>query len=382
MEENRSAIQYKEGQISLFDSSYRAIPFNIVLAIFLAISLLYNKLPGIITFSWLSALIIISAIRMIHCKLVIDKNLLENSANFNLKLLMVLNGLAGLIWASIYFAALGHTDKLQLYLIVLVCGGMAAGSTASLGIYLPAFFVYILAIFLPIIIYNYSLWDVNDAIFASMFVWFLMALTIIARSHQKLFANTFFLTAQNKELVCKYEMLSITDALTDLYNRRHFNKIFLDEYNRAKRNKQPFALVTIDIDNFKLVNDNLGHPFGDQFLIYFADYLKFYFKRANDIIFRVGGDEFAALLINVSEKSAQTICEQIRGEFLKNPGFEYKPRDNLHQTVLGQVSLSIGITYVPYEASATIEQIIAIADMTLYQSKHGGKNQISYLKCM
>jgi len=368
-----AAIEYLEGRRMLFDNSYRAIPFNIIMALVLCISLYYNGLPHELILTWLSLVVIVSSVRMFHCKKVVKKKLYNNSSNLHFKLFLALTAL---IWASIYFISIDHTDTLQLYLILLVCGGMAAGSTASLGVYLPSFFIYVLSIFLPIIIYNYALLNVNSAIFATLFVWFLVAITIIAKSHQNLFQHVFFLTEQNKVLMDKFEILSITDSLTGLYNRRYFTKMFQEELNRSKRNQQSFSLLSIDVDNFKLINDNLGHPFGDAFLTYMAEYLKSKFQRANDIIFRIGGDEFAVLILNTTQEKTKLICSKIQSDFLKIPRFNYAPQDPEHQSILEQVSLSMGVVYVPHDSNTKIEQIIEKVDQSLYQAKHEGKNRI------
>ena len=144
-----------------------------------------------------------------------------------------------------------------------------------------------MSLFIPIIFYNYYYWEFNHVILASIFVFFLIGVSIIAKSNQVVLKKLFFLTDQNKALIDKLEALSITDSLTGLYNRRHFMEVLQEEHNRSKRNKQSFVLVSIDIDNFKVINDNLGHPIGDKFLLYVADYLKNYLLsvlRANLLI--------------------------------------------------------------------------------------------------
>lgn len=376
MEERRSAIQFKEGQEFFFDGAYRTIFFNIIIAIFLAIYLTFNQCPAKFLIIWLGMVSVVNCIRLIHCKLVLGKYL--SNISVNLHFFAFLTMLAGLVWASIYFVAIRYTEQPPQYVIILVFGGMVVGAVASLAVYLPAFMAYALAIFIPVIVYNYYIFDLNHVIMGTMFLMFLIMIAISAKEHKKVLDKVFFLTEQNKILSDKFEMLSITDALTSLYNRRYFNNIIEQEYNRAKRNGQSLALVSIDIDNFKLINDNFGHPFGDKFLLYTADYLKTYLKRANDIIFRLGGDEFAALLINLTEENVRNICEEIKANFMKSPEFEYDPKDSKHQQILKQVSFSVGVAYATYDSTAKIEQIIDKADELLYQVKKEGKNNIKY----
>jgi diguanylate cyclase (GGDEF)-like protein len=288
--------------------------------------------------------------------------------------------LTGLAWSWIYFATLPYTNNLKQLVILLVFGGMSTGSTSSLGTYIPAFIAYISAIFVPVIIYYFSFLDVNKATIASIFMLFLFAITFIAKNFQGLLQNIFYLTEQNENLIRQLEELSITDPLTNLYNKRYFAKVISTEYNRSKRNKYPLAFVSFDVDNFKLINDNFGHTFGDKFLIYVAYYFKTYLRRSNDILFRLGGDEFTALLINATEEEVKYIAEQIQTQFLKNPSFDYQPQDDLHQNIFAHVTLSIGIVYIPYESTCSIETVIEEADKLLYQAKHEGKNQIKYSK--
>jgi diguanylate cyclase (GGDEF)-like protein len=376
----KAPIEYQEGRRVLFDSSYRAIPFNMVLAGFISLSLYFNKAPLEIVACWLAIILVINTVRMAHCRYVVSKGLMGDDFNFHLRVFVFLTALAGLAWSCIYFASIPYVNELQRYLILLVCGGLISGSAATLAIYFPSFLAFMLTTFLPVVVYNYYLWRFDSLVFAGMLTFFLVAISVIAKSHQILFKKLFFLTEQNKNLKEQFEILSITDQLTRLYNRRYFMKIIQSEYNRAKRNKQSFALVSLDVDNFKLINDNLGHPFGDNFLVYIASYLKSYLQRANDIIFRVGGDEFSVLLLNTTEEITRQIFDKIKAEFLIQPKFDYNPQDVVHQKVLEQVSLSFGVAFVDKDAYMNIGQIIEQADWDLYQSKHEAKNRIGRTK--
>lgn len=380
MKGQKPAIQYKDGQQLLYGGSYRAVSFNIILASLLGFYLYYNAVPVSLLIVWLSVIFIIIMLRIVHCKLVIKKEWYISAVSLNLKIFNVLTLLTGLTWTSIFFLTLPYTDTMMQFVIFVVFAGMCAGATASLGVYIPAFLMYICAMLLPVIFYNFYLGGVNNSIFSIILLFYVLAVTIIAQSFQRLLTGIFYLTEQNAILIDKLEELSITDSLTALYNKRHFSKLIKDEYHRAKRNKQSFAFISIDVDNFKLVNDNFGHPFGDKFLTYIAYYLKNYLRRENDIIFRLGGDEFAALLIDTTEEDTKKLCEQLKEGFLKVPGFDYEPHNEEHQKILDQVSLSIGVVFVPYETNISINQITDRADQLLYDAKHHGKRQVKYIK--
>jgi diguanylate cyclase (GGDEF)-like protein len=345
------------------------------LATLLAIYLYNNNVPIGLLIIWLSAMIFVCSGRIIYCKLLLSKEPFLTSVDFHLKVFFSLVLISGMLWASIYFSSIPYTTDQQKDVIMLFFGGMTAASTTNLSVFLPALLVYVSSIFVPIIIYNYSFLDSYHSILATTFLLYLLALAAIAKTNQGLLKSVFFLTEQVK-------ILSITDELSGLYNRRHFTKMIHDEYNRAKRNQQSFALISIDIDNFKLINDSLGHPFGDTLIIYTANYLKYYMRRANDLIFRMGGDEFVALLINASAEKTNQICNEIKTQFLKTPEFYYENIDSHNKNILAQVSISIGAVYVPYDATRNIEQIIEQADQLLYESKNNGKNQIRFAKCI
>ncbi len=379
MKVEKTAVQYRDGQQLLYAGSFRAVGFNVILASLLGYYLYNHNVPTHILTIWVLSLIFVIAIRMIHCKLVLKKELYISATNLNLKIFLLLTLLAGLTWASIFFLTLPFTDNVMQFVIFIVYAGMCAGANASLGVYVPAFLIYVCAVFMPIIFYQFYLGGVDNTVLSIIFLFYLLAITVIARSFHRILAGIFSLTEQNAILINKLEELSIKDSLTALYNKRHFTKLVKDEYYRAKRNKHPFAFISIDVDNFKSINDNLGHPFGDKFLTYIACYLKTYLCRENDIIFRLGGDEFAALLVNATEEDTKQLCEKIRSQFLKSPGFEYEPQNEEHAKILAKVSLSIGVVFIPYETQISIAEITERADKLLYDAKRQGKNRVAYV---
>jgi diguanylate cyclase (GGDEF)-like protein len=124
-----------------------------------------------------------------------------------------------------------------------------------------------------------------------------------------------------------------------------------------------------------LVNDNFGHPYGDKFLKYFADLLNNCLSRANDTTFRIGGDEFAAILVNTPVNEVLGICNKIKKELNKKilvpESYVMNQAD-----VLNLVTLSIGVVYIPFNSGSTLANVVIAADQALYQSKQQGKNQI------
>lgn len=181
--------------------------------------------------------------------------------------------------------------------------------------------------------------------------------------------NAIRLEITSKKLL---EELSITDALTKLYNRRYFDNIFDKEINRTKRDKKIFALLSLDVDNFKLYNDTYGHQMGDKVLFSVASILKQNMKRATDAAFRLGGEEFSAIYIVEDENDVYRVAETIRNDL-----------ETLHIEHTGNsaspfVTASFGVIYIDFAKNENIvaEQttLYRRADELLYKAKASGKN--------
>ena len=162
--------------------------------------------------------------------------------------------------------------------------------------------------------------------------------------------------------------LSITDELTDIYNRRYFNQRFEREVIRAKRYKRPLTLVLIDIDYFKNYNDLNGHLLGDKVLEKVARLLEVNIRKA-DILARFGGEEFVVLLPEINKDRAFNVAEKLR-QAIDNNRFpeEYKQPNH-------KLTISVGLATL-LEDTYTSEELIHFADKALYKAKALGRNQV------
>lgn len=163
-----------------------------------------------------------------------------------------------------------------------------------------------------------------------------------------------------------------TDELTTISNRHNFYEMAEIEFHKAQIEQQPLALILIDIDNFKSINDNYGHAAGDTALKEFAHHIKKKL-RATDLFARIGGDEFSIILPNTDTRDSLLIAERLRNSIATIP--------IQHQEQPIQLTASIGIV----QASLTMESIhdvINAADKALYQAKSEGRNKVcSDLNC-
>jgi len=176
--------------------------------------------------------------------------------------------------------------------------------------------------------------------------------------------------AEWQERATEFQLMSITDSLTALPNRRYLEERLTEELNRSKRYDYPMSFLMIDIDDFKVYNDKNGHQAGDLALQITAHCLKGALRGA-DVASRYGGEEFCILLPQTSISEAATIADRIRHRVSTThfPHGKAQP--------LGRVTISVGVsTYSKHVDTA--ENIIAAADRALYQAKSLGKDRVEF----
>lgn len=164
------------------------------------------------------------------------------------------------------------------------------------------------------------------------------------------------------------ERLSRTDSLTGLGNRHQFNDLFPLMLANAKRQGSPLALVLMDIDLFKRVNDQHGHLTGDACLEVFAERMRQVFRRDNDILLRMGGEEFAVLMPGTDLEHAQQMAEQFRACIADNPLQAREHSLNL--------TTSLGVGTFEAERDCSSEAFFQRIDSALFQAKADGRNRL------
>lgn len=162
--------------------------------------------------------------------------------------------------------------------------------------------------------------------------------------------------------------VSVTDALTQLSNRGHFDQMIDEEIRRAMRTEAPLSVLLLDIDHFKRINDSYGHAFGDECLRLVADVLKQHGQRAGDVVARYGGEEFVIALPGMTTPQAAEQAERIRAAVAA-----LDPRCGDAQL---QVTISIGVATLLPPDQCTPAQLLAVADAALYAAKHNGRNRV------
>ncbi len=168
----------------------------------------------------------------------------------------------------------------------------------------------------------------------------------------------------------RLEEQAIFDSLTGVMNRRGFDQALEEEWNRCRRKHAPLSLLIIDIDHFKLYNDNYGHTRGDECLKEVAEIISANARRAADTAARYGGEEFAAILPTTPASGARQVAENIR-EAVREARMEHES-----SPVDEYLTVSIGTHTMVPDGQKDSEDLVEAADRALYQAKNGGRDRV------
>lgn len=175
---------------------------------------------------------------------------------------------------------------------------------------------------------------------------------------------TFLLSAVRSAMERENE-LARTDNLTGAVNSRHFFELAQLEFYRLQRYQHPFTFVYLDLDNFKVVNDQFGHIAGDQVLRTIVNFAKSNLRKI-DVVARLGGDEFALLLPETDKASAQAAVSKLQQGLLEQMRQHNWP-----------ITFSMGVVTCSL-APSTVNELVNLADQLMYAVKHEGKNALKF----
>lgn len=280
-------------------------------------------------------------------------------------------------------------------IIAIVTQGAAMDDTGTRAIQFVVLASYV-HILLSILLLPYSLWESwvavvviscsfgwgmswtastheREILFSQLFVLVTTAFMILCISHlQNLLRRKVFDSAFDLALTAsRMQEMSATDPLTGGFNRRHIERLLPGELTRAARFGHYLSLIMFDLDNFKPVNDTLGHPAGDEVLreIWEAGVGEL---REVDTMARFGGDEFLILLPETDADSARAIAERLK------IGARQRLRQRFGaQSLEGGVTLSMGVLTLHQNQSANVEDTLSRVDELLYSAKRAGKDRIA-----
>jgi len=254
----------------------------------------------------------------------------------------------------IYYTGGVYSPLLNLYLLVIIASALTLGKTTTL---LEFALITCLYLYMGYPIYAGDTFSISN---------FIQLMVVFAPFLLVGYLTT-MLSADVKHGRNLLQLLSETDDLTGMQNRRSLVAALENEMERALRSDKPFTLMQVDADNLKIVNDTHGHEAGDKLLKHISTILE-ESCRTYDILARIGGDEFIVLLPGINADSAKPIAERIRTA-VENSSFDYKGN---------QVSSTVSIGLASYpDSSNNVDELMDKADKAMYQSKTEGRNMVS-----
>ncbi len=200
--------------------------------------------------------------------------------------------------------------------------------------------------------------------------WFIMRVTPLHLARKDYFVISHQNITERKLAEEEVRNLARIDGLTDIPNRRTFDKFLHNEYRRCTRLKKPICLAMVDLDHFKLLNDTYGHQSGDECLVRVGALLKEFVNRPGDICARYGGEEFALVWGDISLEQAKRLSNRLLKKTIAlNIANSNSPTEN-------QLTASIGLAVMfPSEGSGENE-LIGKAESMLYKAKESGRNRV------
>jgi diguanylate cyclase (GGDEF)-like protein len=292
--------------------------------------------------------------------------------------------LGGMLWGATGAMLYPQSNNLQQTLIILILAGTTAGSVPLYSSVLLAAVGFVMTALLPLILTLFVTHSHNhdNLLFDSTVTAYMFYLLALCKRAHDTMKNSISLQYENHALLSnlseakhqleiinkKLEQAATHDPLTNVANRNLFVTNFDAAIETAKQNKKLLALLYIDLDNFKTINDIHGHHVGDQLLLVVIERME-EFVETSDVIARLGGDEFTILIEDVTNpndvaKLAKKICHAV-SDPIKINGLELK------------TSVSIGIGVYPIDGD-NAEKLLNVADKAMYYIKERGGNNIRF----
>ncbi|MGM0394011.1 MAG: GGDEF domain-containing protein [Thermodesulfobacteriota bacterium] len=260
-----------------------------------------------------------------------------------------------------------YSEERVIHILMIICTvGFSAGGVMS---FMPVLFLavsYNFLMLVPGIAAVFIKGDVPSLGIAMILYSIYLVLISLRGNHEYWTAleNERLLEEKTREL----EIVSRTDVLTGLYNRRYFDELFELEWGLSSRRRTPLTLLICDIDHFKKVNDEYGHPAGDEYLKLISRHIRQVFQRETDVVARYGGEEFVVLLPDRDAEQTRDLAQRLR-EKIAGTVMEYNGKEI-------QTTISQGVTSCVPEPGMDRDQLLTRADNALYEAKHAGRNKI------
>lgn len=306
--------------------------------------------------------------------LFVYRRILKAGSNISKHRVMVAMVIAfeGVLFGSMFYAFMGYDAELDtwamLYLIGIISLVLPTYITYPQAFYVLLTITWVSSVVAMLLILDR--FELASKVVFTMLVYFLGLVYVMQPISQRVRAGIALqlqnnrLNEQLKDSLEKASNLANTDALTGLYNRRALNEMLADLVHKAQTSDSTFALLMMDMDYFKSINDEYGHDIGDAALQHAANSIKSGL-RYGDLCARYGGEEFVVLLPRADRSDAFVVAERIRS-ILEASVFE--PIDR-------PITVSVGAAI--FEPGMDFDKILKVADEQVFVSKKNGRNQVS-----
>ena len=319
------------------------------------------------TFSlYLNATVLISPIFLaLFIKVIFHTNKNYATENAFLNTVVVIFGLAYIYSFFNYYYAIELASFIYIYLLIVMLGvgiSLYRKNVELVKYFLLAHIFYIIFTLIAILYYNgeipFNYFTSHAIAIGTMLEAFLLGFLVFYRIRVLEEANH------------KKDQMILTDIMTNLYNKSYFEEALNNKLRLQQQKKNILALMVVDIDYFKQYNDIYGHVAGDEALKAVATVLKDTLQHADDMAFRIGGEEFAIICMDTSKKKILTCTKHIQKN-IENLKIEHEKSD-----VSQYLTVSIGVYFASTQVIENARKVFEYADKALYAAKRGGRDKV------
>ena len=342
------------------------IPFYILLSLIIVFAANLHERYLFFSMFFLLSMGGICLFRLIH--LAVSRKMEERYETLNKNIFFASVIVTALIWGVAYALILLKEGEYiaQMLMALCVCGLCAGGVVAFIPHRRLSIFFNISMLMPAIITILVNRLNIPLAMMIFLFSVYMVLIAYRGnREYWNALENEYLLEIKSREM----ELLSNTDVLTGLYNRRYFDEALDREWKRSGRNNSLLSVILFDIDHFKSINDTFGHLVGDEYLKKTAATLISVFKRDYDIVARYGGEEFTVLLPGINADHANQLAENVKKR-IESMTIEHRGKK------VG-TTISAGIMCCVPNLNTISDSIISCADQALYIAKQGGRNRVA-----
>jgi diguanylate cyclase (GGDEF)-like protein len=305
----------------------------------------------------------------------------SNMARWHIRFALAVT-VCGALWGAFAVALVQYDDPHRQAAVVIAIGALVSGAVTAYSTSMPTLLGFTVPAMLPLGLALLARGESGAVLLGALILAWLGFMLASAQRFRRFALEALESQFENAQLVdslqeerdrvtelaAQLRMLSSTDALTGLANRRAFDEALEETWSRCAAQRWPLGLVTVDIDHFKAYNDLYGHPQGDECLRRVAEVFAREAARNSAVAARIGGEEFVLMVQDCDAQRAYTIAERMRTSIV---GLALPHRGS----PLGHVSASFGTASIVPDRALQPTQLAEEADRSLYEAKRAGRNR-------